>query len=121
MYSTNLSSAATPAATTSSTSHRHAPTTAATHAFIRAFASRVSHGFVHGENQARRFGGGVQGVDFHQARFPDEAFVRVADATSVDIDAEIRPVIARVLLSELVQHVGRVVPGIVAELSRDDF
>ena len=63
------------------------------------------------ERITRRLCGGVQRVDLHETRFPDKTFVRVADTSAVDVDAKVGAVVAGVLLTELVQHVGGVEPS----------
>lgn len=54
---------------------------------------------------------------------PHKGSIHVGDPTSVDIDAKVltRPVRHGVLLSQLVEDVGGIEPGIVAELAGDDL
>ena len=48
---------------------------------------------------------------------------RAMERTIVDVHAEVAPgaVLVRVLLAQLVQHVGGVEAGVVAQLARDDL
>ena len=56
---------------------------------VCAFAPRVPHRLVDGQDQARRLARGADGVDLHERGLPDESLVRVDDAAGVDVDAKV--------------------------------
>jgi hypothetical protein len=73
-------------------------------------ALRILDSLIDGENSAGSLGGGANNVDAHKFRLPHKLFVHVSNAIVNHVDSEPGAVLGvlRVLLSKLVEDVGRV-------------
>lgn len=78
----------------------------------------VSDGLVDAENQAAGLGGGLEGIDLDQGRLPNEALNHVGDALVLEVDTGPGGALA-VLHAQLIQDVGGIEAGIVAQLAGD--
>lgn len=81
---------------------------------------RVPHRLIHTQDQRRRLDSTTQRIRLDERGFPHKLFEIITDALGLDVDAG-PDVALGVLHPELVEDVGRVEAGIVADLSGDDF
>lgn len=87
---------------------------------LRRRALLVADGLVDAQDQAAGLGGGLQGVDLDQGGLPHEALQHVGGALVLEVDAGPGVALA-VLDAQLVEDVGGVEAGVVAQLARDNL
>lgn len=82
--------------------------------------ARVGNSLVHTQHHARRLGRTLQRIDLDQSRLPHKLLHVVGHSIILDVDSS-PPLTASVEHAQLVEHVGSVNAGVVADLTGDDL